>query len=470
MKFISDFFRSSIFFWAAWVIIPILMEVLPTVADFFILLKKRIFHKKEEQQDFFPEITLIVPVYNSADSLYRCIESIHNSDYDNELIYILLVNNMSTDNSFEVFCQCQKDFPGLTINWVNSRQGKSKALNLGLFNSYGKYIIHIDSDGVLHKDALRNMVLKFEQDPGIQCMTGTIMTNPEMIDGTKGFFKRQFRKLEFFEYCQAFLAGRNFQSEFNNIFTLSGAFSAFRKSSILKTQLYNTETVCEDTHVTFQIRDMRKERVALCSDAIFFVDPIEDMNRLYIQRQRWQRGELEVMHMFKKERMSAVKGFLSSFIIRLVMFDHTFAFPRMIWYFALICLGFINYPFSLIIQSVFVMYLLYVFSSVLLYFCIVMFLWKFEDLRKYYARKWYLVFFLPLYNFLIFWFRFAGIINSIKGASTWKMRNFTEEKEVVKKIVKKDFLWFTTLLEALRREVNVQEGKQAEAPKEQAAG
>ena len=199
MKFISDFFRSSIFFWAAWVIIPILMEVLPTVADFFILLKKRIFHKKEEQQDFFPEITLIVPVYNSADSLYRCIESIHNSDYDNELIYILLVNNMSTDNSFEVFCQCQKDFPGLTINWVNSRQGKSKALNLGLFNSYGKYIIHIDSDGVLHKDALRNMVLKFEQDPGIQCMTGTIMTNPEMIDGTKGFSKRQFRQLEFFE-------------------------------------------------------------------------------------------------------------------------------------------------------------------------------------------------------------------------------------------------------------------------------
>ena len=75
-----------------------------------------------------------------------------------------------------------------------------------------------------------------------------------------------------------------------------------------------------------------------------------------------------------------------------------------------------------------------------------------------------------LYNFLIFWFRFAGIINSIKGASTWKMRNFTEEKEVVKKIVKKDFLWFTTLLEALRREVNVQDGEQAETPKEQAAG
>ncbi|MBP3460115.1 MAG: putative glycosyltransferase, exosortase G system-associated [Lachnospiraceae bacterium] len=457
MKFISEFFHSSIFFWAAWVIIPIIMEVIPTVADFFILLKKKVFQKKAEKLTFLPEITLIVPVYNSADSLYRCIRSIYESDYDNDQIYILLVNNMSTDNSFEVFCRCQKEFPELTINWVNSKQGKSKALNLALFNSYGKYIIHIDSDGMLQKNALRNMVTKFEQNPQIHCMTGTIMTNPEMVDGTKGFFKRQFRKLEFFEYCQAFLAGRNFQSEFNNIFTLSGAFSAFRKSSILKTQLYNTDTVCEDTHVTFQIRDSRKEKVALCNNAIFFVDPIEDMNRLYIQRQRWQRGELEVMHMFMQKKMEPVKGFFSDFVIRLIMFDHTFAFPRMIWYFALICLGFINYPFSLIIQSVAVMYLLYVFATVLLYFCIILFLADFKDLRRYYARKWYLVFFLPLYNFLIFWFRFAGIINSVKGATTWRMRNFTEELEIAEDIIRHDFLWLTRLLEVLRKEVNIRE-------------
>ena len=41
---------------------------------------------------------------------------------------------------------------------------------------------------------------------------------------------------------------------------MSGAFSAFRKSTILKTQLYNTETVCEDTQVTFQIRYLLKKR------------------------------------------------------------------------------------------------------------------------------------------------------------------------------------------------------------------
>ena len=457
MTIINDFLHSSILFWMAWVIIPIIMEIIPTIVDFFILLKRRIFHKKELKLEYCPEITLIIPVYNSAKTLYSCIKSVNDSTYDSKLIYIMLVNNQSTDNSFEVFCRCQKDFPDLTINWLNSQQGKSKALNLALFNSYGKYIIHIDSDGMLHPDALYNMVRQFEQETDIDCLTGTIMTNPELIDRSKPFPKRLLRKLEFFEYCQAFLAGRNFQSEFNSIFTLSGAFSAFRKSAILKTQLYNTDTICEDTHVTFQIRDMLRERVALCDDAYFFVDPIEDLNQLYIQRQRWQRGEIEVMHMFRQNRLWFGRGFVSDFVIRLLMYDHTFAFPRMIWYFALICLAFINYPVKLIIESVILMYILYVFATFLLYICIILFLSKEKKLRRYYARKWYLTVLLPLYNFMVFWFRFAGIINAIKGTQSWRMRNFKEERQACAAIIRRDFQNAAAVIQKWKAEVNSNE-------------
>lgn len=454
MTTIINVLRSSLVFWVAWIIIPLIMEIIPTIFNFFILLKRKIMQRNEEELEYLPEITLIIPVYNSADTLYECIKSVHDSDYDNKMIYIMLVNNMSKDNSFEVFCKCQEDFPELTINWMNSKQGKSKALNLALFNSSGKYIMHIDSDGVLHPDALKNIVKQFENHSDVYCVTGTIMTNPEMIDNSKGFFWRLLLKMEFFEYCQAFLGGRNFQSEFNSIFTMSGAFSAFRKSSILKTQLYNTDTICEDTHVTFQIRDNLNEKVVLCDSAMFFVDPIESINKLYVQRQRWQRGEMEVIHMFMKNKLNPAKGFFSNFVIRLVMFDHTFAFPRMIWYFALICLAFINYPMKLVVQSVIIIYLLYAFSAFLIYLSIILFLSKFKDLRRYYARKWYMIFCLPIFNFMVFWFRFAGIINSIKGEQTWRTKNFSEEWETFKERVTKDFSWFTKGLEKLREEVN----------------
>ncbi len=452
-----DYFLSSIVFWMAWIIIPLIMEIMPAICNFFILLIKRLRQKKKEPIKYLPQITLIIPVYNSASSLHACIQSVYESDYPNELIHIMLVNNQSKDNSFDVFNKCQMKFQDLHMNWMNSKQGKSKALNLALFNSTGKYIIHIDSDGVLHPDALQSMVTMFEQETDIHCVTGSVLTNPKQIDATKGFCKRLFRKTEFFEYCQAFLAGRNFESEFNSIYTLSGAFSAFRKSAILKTQLYNTDTVCEDTHVTFQVRDILKKRVRICCNAVFFVDPIEDINQLYTQRQRWQRGELEVAHMFLRKKLQATKGFFSNFVVRLLMYDHTFAFPRMIWYFALFFLAFKNYPFRLIFTSIILIYILYTISAFLYYLNVLIFLAPHKEIRRYYARKWYQIFILPIFNFVVFWFRFAGIINSINRSQTWRTSNLTEEKDTFLRITRKDFRWWTDWLERTRKRVNIDE-------------
>ena len=452
---IVNYFSSAIFFWMVWIIIPLLMEIIPAFFNFLILAKKKIFKKSIKEIHFFPEITLIIPVYNSAETLRECIESVVLSDYPSDLIYILLVHNQGRDNSFEIFQECQNEFPQLKISWLNSQQGKSKALNLALFNSSGKYIIHIDSDGILHPNALRNVVTKMENETNTHCVTGVIMTNAKMIDSTKTFWMRLLRKAEYFEYTQAFLAGRNFQSEFNSIYTMSGAFSAFRKSTILRTQMYNTDTVGEDTHVTFQVRDTLKLKVSLCENALFFVDPIEDIDKLYTQRQRWQRGELEVAHIFLKKDIESMRGFFSNFAIRLLMYDHTFAFPRMIWYFALICLVFFNYPLKLIVLSTVLIFALYTFSAFLFYLNILGFLSEFKDIKRYYRRKWYLVFIMPLYNFLVFWFRFAGIINSIRGEQSWKTQTLTQEKEKVKELIKNDFRFITTLRKKLNRKISI---------------
>ena len=449
---------NEIFFWAAWIIIPLLIEIVPAVGNFFVLLFKRIRIADDISLDFLPSITLMIPVYNSGQTLYRCLESVDASTYPDHLIEIMLVDNGSKDNSFEIFQKAQMDFPMLAMCWMNSKQGKSKALNKAIFNSSGKYIINIDSDGVLHKDALMNIVRQFETYKDVDCMTGVILIEPALIEETKGFFLKQFRRLEFMEYAQAFLAGRNFESQFNSIYTLSGAFSSFRKSVLLKTFLYNTNTICEDTHLTFQIRSILKKKVHLCSDAIFMVDPIESVNKFYTQRQRWQIGELEVSHMFLKNKLKRpLIGYFNNFVIRLLMTDHTFAFPRLIWYFVLIALGCMNYSFNNIVTACVLIYLLYVFSSFLYYLNIISFLRTFSDLRKYYAKKLLYVAVLPLFNLFAFFVRFAGIINSIKRKSSWKTLTFTEESRLVRETVRKDFSLFINFRALLRKIFEKQE-------------
>jgi len=453
MEFLLRKILEEMLFWMAWVIIPLIMEILPAIGGFLILLKKRFLHKSAKPPIRYPEITLIIPVYNSAESLEECLSSVYKSSYPLSMIHVMLVNNESRDKSFQVFCRAQNTFPELSMQWLNAKQGKSKALNLALFNSDGKYIIHIDSDGKLHPEALKNMVERFEANAHIHCLTGVILTDPKMIEETQTFPMRLFRRAEFLEYCQAFLAGRNYESELDSIYTLSGAFSAFRKSTILKTQLYNTDTVCEDTQVTFQVRRLMKKSIYLCENALFFVDPIENLGKLYTQRQRWQTGELEVSHMFLRDHLKT-EGFFKDFMVRQLTYDHTFAFPRMIWYFALICLMFFNYPFELIAGSVLILYVLYVFSAFLFYLNILGYLGNFKEIRRYYAKKWYILPMMPMYNLYIFWIRFAAIINSIRRRSGWRVDPFQEERKRFFTILTGDLTRVTRVITKLRSLVN----------------
>ncbi len=417
---------NSAVFWSAWIIIPFLMEIFPAVGCILLLLRRRFQHRKPyEQPLLYPEISIIIPVYNSSATLAACIASVDASTYPNERIRILLVNNQSRDDSFRVYTQCQARFPALRMQWLNSEQGKSRALNLALYNSDGKYIINMDSDGVLEPRALENLVSKFEEDPDLNCMTGAVLTDPKLIRLYRRPFARLLRDLEFMEYAQAFLAGRSYSSEIDSVYTLSGAFSAFRKSAVLRSRLYNTDTVSEDTQITFQMRYLQKERVEICEDALFFVDPIEDVNKLYTQRQRWQRGSLEVAQQFAKDRAAHHRRFDVN--LRTLLYDHTFAFPRMIWYLATVCLMSMGSLNMAALWSIGVIFLLYILVGFFYFLCDAALLKKMPDIRRYYVSRWWVVPLLPLFNLAVFFIRVIGIINSIGTDSTWSARNLSQE-------------------------------------------
>lgn len=382
MSALKIIFHSSIIFWGAWVAIPIMMGIIPKIVDYIALFGKSKRKEIHENMNYQPEITLVIPVDNSAANLYRCINSIQNSIYDKEKIEILLIDHMSTDNSFEIFCQCQEEFRDLKMNWIQSKKAKSHALNLALYNSYGKYMIHIDSEGVLHPEAIYNMVRKFEMQPKLQCMTGAIMINPKMIEETSSIFVRLLRKVEYFDYCQNYYARRKAQEKYNNAIALSGAFYAFRRSAVLKTQFGSKESLIEDMIASFPSGEFGQEKFALCKDAICFVNPIDTLDGLYAQRQR------------------------------LFALDNALVFSGVIWYLVLICLGLIHYSFHLVVQAGVIMYGIYVLSSVLLYLSAVLVFGSFRNVQTYITQKKYMVFILPIYDFIIFGVRFMNAVRS----------------------------------------------------------
>ncbi len=435
-------------FWITWALIPIVVEIIPALISTFKLMRMRRHQKKLTPPGKWPWVTIIVPVYNSEETLFECIQSINNQTYPKSAMQVILADNQSTDGSFGAYAKAQNTFPELILRYVNTDKGKARALNTAIYQSIGIYVINIDSDGLLEANAVKNMVLQFENDPGIAAMTGAILPQRELVKGVKGWGHRILAKNEYYEYAQAFLSGRTMEAARDQLFTMSGAFSAFRREVLMETFLYDIDTIGEDTDMTFQIRTRLGKKVVICADAIFYVEPISGLSELYAQRQRWQRGELEVTENYMK-RSAELKGFFKNFLVRRMIIDHTFAFPRMIWTFASFALIAFGYSPLVILLSYLVIYVLYVFVAVVNFVSVLLLMHEYPDEQRFYKHLWWVTLTLPIYMFICSWIRLVGIINAMTTKASWRMRGFNEEGSRVMAVLRDDF---ETIREQRRRD------------------
>lgn len=425
-------------FWISWLLLPLVYEFIPALYGFITLgiVGRKL--EKSKKLNYLPRISLIIPVYNSEDTIYNCIRSVADSTYPDHLISIIVANNQSTDQSFSEYRRAHFKFQHLFMQWIDTTKGKARALNSAIYHSNGEYIIHIDSDGQLQKDALMNIVKEFEHDSKLDAQTGTILTQRKSIKSTKNPLLKFLRENEYYEYAQSFLAGRAIESQENHLFTMSGAFSAFRREKLLQTKLYNIQTVGEDIDMTFQIRYRLKGKVSLCPEAIFYVEPLDNLNKLYTQRQRWQRGELEAIHYYMSKKQLGLENIFKNFIVRRLIMDHTILFLRIIWMAAFFILIPLGYSPKMVLVSFTILYLLYVFICLLNFIDIQYYLRFFPEERHYYVSKFYILLTLPLYYMLCSTIQFIGIINSMTEPATWKVESFSSEMKKLKKLFKND--------------------------------
>lgn len=100
-------------------------------------------------------VSIIVPVYNKEKYLEQCINSALNQTYmDFEL---LLVDDSSTDNSYFI-CKKYQKLDNRIICKQITHGGVSKARNEGLELSTGEYIVFLDADDMLYRNALEILV------------------------------------------------------------------------------------------------------------------------------------------------------------------------------------------------------------------------------------------------------------------------------------------------------------------------
>lgn len=93
------------------------------------------------------QLSIIVPIYNVEEYLRECLESIYK--VKNIAKEIILVNDGSIDNSFEIIKEYKDKYSSITTVIDKKNGGLSDARNSGMKIAKGKYIFFIDSDDLI---------------------------------------------------------------------------------------------------------------------------------------------------------------------------------------------------------------------------------------------------------------------------------------------------------------------------------
>lgn len=129
-------------------------------------------------------ISIVVPVFNTADKLPKCIESVLNQTYRD--IELILIDDGSADDSYSVCLEYAKKDSRIKVLRQENR-GVSVARNRGLEIAEGEYIGFIDSDDYIDPDMFTTLLKYMEEGYDIAACGYMAETVPgEVLSVTKG--------------------------------------------------------------------------------------------------------------------------------------------------------------------------------------------------------------------------------------------------------------------------------------------
>lgn len=127
-----------------------------------------------------PLISIIIPIYNQADKLSACLESILKQTY---LHYeVIVVNDGSTDDIEKVRTTYQSRFPDSTFYFLTqTNQGSNPSRNTGWKKAKGDYLLFCDADLVLVPGMLEKMVGALEEKREVSFVYCSFYYGPKLF-------------------------------------------------------------------------------------------------------------------------------------------------------------------------------------------------------------------------------------------------------------------------------------------------
>lgn len=163
-------------------------------------------------------ISVIIPVYNSADTIIDALDSVRDQTRFDLISQILVIDDGSKDNSAELIRRYIEDNPGMPIEFYQKENGGvSSARNMALAKASGNWIAFLDSDDVWLENRISRQVEAIDANPDIDFLGAGIDDKGLNILGRRitSLYKANIRDLtlKFFPVTPSILMRRRIYDE-----------------------------------------------------------------------------------------------------------------------------------------------------------------------------------------------------------------------------------------------------------------
>ncbi|BFI73506.1 undecaprenyl-phosphate 4-deoxy-4-formamido-L-arabinose transferase [Nanoarchaeota archaeon] len=277
-KFLNDFNYMNII--SIIVLIIIFVELLISIYTLLFLLNYKEENREIEIKEY-PKVSIIVPAYNEEKNIKETIERLIELDYPKEKLEIIVVDDGSKDNTFEIAKEYEDKYNFIKV-YKKENGGKASALNYGIKRCTGDYIVVLDADSIPQKDSLKKMIKYFYLYPDIYVVVPSVQ-----VDETKNWVE----KYQYIDYV-VYNFSRIVLDQVNAIFIAPGPFSVFKKEVFEKVGLFDEKNITEDMEIALRVQK-NGLKIKYCPESVIYTKPPDTFIKLLKQRARWFLGFIE---------------------------------------------------------------------------------------------------------------------------------------------------------------------------------
>jgi glycosyltransferase involved in cell wall biosynthesis len=122
-----------------------------------------------------PFMSVIVPVYQGASVLPRCLAALRASEMPEGSWELIVVDDASTDATALIAAE----FADAVVRLPDRPRGPAYARNRGVEVARGEVVVFIDADVCVHTDTLRRFTTVFAHEPNVSAVFGAYDTEPD---------------------------------------------------------------------------------------------------------------------------------------------------------------------------------------------------------------------------------------------------------------------------------------------------